>query len=180
MKHARSLAPMLLPLLFGSVAAAPPPGSTNIGDTAEFIARKQRDAQSSEAALAPIRSVAELSVFLQSRKTSPFDALGERSRKLLVESLVFTGQGLGSYRYREIEAELTPRQAYELLSLFGAQRTVGYLRFSHGSAEERAAVAKLAPIFLDDHRGYRCTPPATCVVASDHICIGANCGTFPP
>lgn len=180
MKSVRSLAPSLLLLLIGSVAQADLPEPENFKETAEFIAREQRETQASEAALATIRSAADLSAYLQSRKASPFDALGERSRKLLVESLVFTDQGLGSYRYREIETELTPRQAYELLGLFGAQRTVGYLRFSRGSAAERAAVAKLAPIFREDHRGYRCTPPATCVVASDHICIGANCGTFPP
>lgn len=172
---------MVLALLIAGPSAWAQDGDTaRLKETADFVAQTQRDTQRGEIALAPIRSTSELASYLQAHKTSPFDALSERSRKLFMESLVFTDQGLGSYRYRELEAELSPRQAFELLSLFGAQKTMGYLQFSNGSAKEHAAVAKLAPIFLDDHKGYRCIPPATCVLASDHICIGANCGMYPP
>ncbi|GMV32155.1 MAG: hypothetical protein AMXMBFR59_42800 [Rhodanobacteraceae bacterium] len=169
-----------LALLAGSSAWAQHSAPPEMKEAADFIAQKQREAQRSEIALAPVRSMAELLSYLRAHKTSPFDALSARSRKLFIESLVFTDQGLGSYRYRELEAELSPRQAFELLSLFGAQRTVGQLQFLSGSAKEKAAAAKLAPIFFDDHKGYRCLPPATCVLTSDHICIGANCGMYPP
>lgn len=93
---------------------------------------------------------------------------------------MFTEQGLASYRYREIELELTPRQAYELLSLFGVESTVGYLDFRNATPEERIAAAKLAPILLEDHKGYRCVRPATCDEALSSICIGANCGMYTP
>lgn len=162
---------------FGSATAVP--NSASFSETAEFVAEKERDARVGESLLSPIRTSAELSAYLQLHKTSPFNALSKRSQQLFVESLVFTENGLASYRYRELESELTPRQAFELLSLFGAQKTLGYLQFAQASSEESNAAAKLAPVLLDDHKGYRCVPPATCQSSMDHICIGANCGMYP-
>lgn len=167
-------------VVFASASWSQGDNPAALQDTAEFIAQKERDVTAGQSSLAPIRSASDLKTYLQSGKGDAFQALSERSLKLFVESLVFTERGLASYRFRELESELTPRQAFELLSLFGVQKTVGYLRFPRASAAERDAIAKLAPIFFDDHKGYRCFPPATCVLTSDHICIGANCGMYPP
>jgi hypothetical protein len=152
----------------------------SLEEAAEFLSKKDADAKIGESMLAPIRSTTELETYLQSRKVSPFSSLSERSQRLFLESLVFTEKGLASYRYRELEEELTPRQAFELLSLFGAQKTIAQLRFLQSSPEELEAMAKIAPVLNDDHRGYRCVPPATCLAAMDMICIGVNCGMFPP
>lgn len=126
---------LLLPWLVLSVVA-PDAGAQSkapvaIGKTAKPVAQEQPDVRRSDISLARIRSAEALDRYLRTHETSPLDALSERSRKLFVESLVFTDQGLGSYRYRELEAELSPRQAFELLSLFGAQKTVAQLDFSH-------------------------------------------------
>lgn len=126
---------LLLPWLALSVVG-PDAGAQNnapvaIGETAKTSAQEQPDVRRSDISLARIRSAEALDRYLRTHETSPFDALSEQSRKLFMESLVFTDQGLGSYRYRELEAELSPRQAFELLSLFGAQKTVAQLDFSH-------------------------------------------------
>lgn len=175
-----SLALLPVLLVVGAAAMAQKtPETVNLDVAAEFIAQKERDAARSESSLAPIRSRSELATYLQQRQTTPFDALSSRSRRAFVDGLMFTESGLASYRYRELELELTPRQAFELLSLFGAQKTVGRLDFANASTEERQALAKMAPVLLDDHKGYRCVPPATCQSSMDHICIGANCGIYP-
>lgn len=180
MRSFSSLAALLVVSAFACAASAQNSNPNAFSEAADFVAQKERDSKIGESALAPIRSASDLNAYLSSRKTSPLSALSDRSRKIFVESLVFTEHGLASYRFRELESELTPRQAFELLSLFGVQKTVGYLRFEQASAEEREAVAKLAPIFFEDHKGYRCVPPATCQASMDNICIGANCGMYPP
>lgn len=38
--------------------------------------------------------------------------------------MVFSDKGLASFSYAELEAELTPTQIYEIMSLFGLQRLV--------------------------------------------------------
>lgn len=126
---------LLLPWLVLSVVAPDAGAQSNapvaIGETANPAAQEQREGRRNDISLARIRSAADLDRYLRTHETSPLDALSEPSRKRFVESLVFTDQGLGSYRYRELEAELSPRQAFELLSLFGAQKTVAQLDFSH-------------------------------------------------
>lgn len=182
MKIVSSLATFLVLIALSFAALAQEPLSStekSLDAIIEFAAQNERGAQVGENLLAPIRSRGELAAYLQSRKESPFNVLSQRSLQLFVDSLVFTEHGLASYRYRELESEMSPRQAFELLSLFGAQKTLSNLHFANASAEERQAQAKLAPVLLDDHKGYRCVPPATCQSSMDHICIGANCGMYP-
>lgn len=123
--------PGLLLLALVPDAAAQRSAAAAAGETAKPVAPERRDVRRDDIALSRIRSAADLDSYLQAHETSPLDALSEPSRKRFVESLVFTDQGLGSYRYRELEEELSPRQAFELLSLFGAQKTVARLNFSH-------------------------------------------------
>lgn len=181
MKNVYSFAASLLLIFVGGTALAQNTASSSgLAEAAEVVAKKELDSRASETFLAPIRSQAELETYLGQRKTSPFNALSPRSLKLFLDSLVFTEKGLASYRYKELEAELSPRQAVELLSLFGAQKTVSSLDFAQASAAEKEAVAKIGPIFNEDHKGYRCVPPATCMAAMDMICVGANCGMYTP
>lgn len=125
------LLPWLVLSVVGPNAAAQSNAPVAIGETANPAAQEQREVRRNAISLARIRSAADLDSYLRTHETSPLDALSEPSRKRFLESLVFTDQGLGSYRYRELEAELSPRQAFELLSLFGAQKTVAQLDFSH-------------------------------------------------
>jgi hypothetical protein len=87
--------------------------------------------------VAPITSAAQLEAYLQVPGRSPLDALSPRSRQRFIESLTFSSSGLSTYRYSDIERELTPREAYALVSLFGVQESLATLHF-HKTDDVRA------------------------------------------
>jgi hypothetical protein len=140
-------------------------------DLTNMESQKSAERQQAQIALAPIHSEAELKEFLANRKQSPLDALSPRAQKRFIESLTFNRAGITSFSYEDIR-NLSPRQAYAILSLFGAQETVSYIRFEAGDAIERAAPGLLRPVVpFDDHPGYRCTPPYTCTQTLNAICL---------
>ena len=96
---------------------------------------KQRDSLIVETMLAPIRSRADLDQYLKAHPESPFDAFSRRAFERFVDSLTFNDIGLTGYRTAEIESDLTPRQAYAILSLFGVQKTISSLEFEHADDE---------------------------------------------
>jgi hypothetical protein len=152
----------------------------SIDEVTKMVADKEAAQRAGQVALAPIRSDAELADYLKSHRASPLDAFSRAARAKFLDSLVFTDRGLGSYRTADIEAELTPRQANAILSLFGVQDSMAQLDFVHGSEAERQAAKSIGPIINEDHREYRCMIPATCIFAMSMICIGQNCGGGVP
>jgi len=120
--------------------------------------------------LAPVKSESDLYKVLD--KKSALDLLSEPAKQRFIESLVFTVNGLGGFKYDELEAELTPTQIYRVLSLFGAQQYTS----SFGSARvETSADAMLISIqsgsaskgFLE---GYFCQSKGTCQSADNFAC----------
>ena len=97
--------------------------------------REPRDARSRDMRQAPIRSMADLSRYLDEHASSPFDAFSDRARELFVESLTFNEVGLTGFRTAEVESELTPQQAHAVLALFGVQGTVPSLQFESRTEE---------------------------------------------
>ena len=157
------------------VLAASNSSVVSLDEVTKLVGNHEAGMRAAESALAPIRSQSDLDEYLSMHSISPFGALSKRSLQLFVDSLVFTEHGLASYRTAEIESELTPRQAYAILSLFGVQQSLAQLRFHLGTPDELEALRNIGPIIDDDHPEYRCQPPATCITAMNTICIGQNC-----
>ena len=149
--------------------------AVSLDDVTKLVGDKEAAIRAAESTLAPIRSRSDLSEYLSTHATSPVTALSQRSAKLFLDSLVFTEYGLASYRTAEIESELTPRQAYAILSLFGVQQSIAQLQIRAGTPEELEALHNIGPVIDDDHADYRCQPPATCLSTMAAICIGQNC-----
>lgn len=87
--------------------------------------------QKSDSGLVPIRSAAQLSEYLETHPSSPLDAFNKRARKLFLDSLTFSEKGLTGFRLQEIQSELTPSQAFDILSFFGVQSVIESLQFEH-------------------------------------------------
>ena len=77
--------------------------------------------------IAPIRSSAELDLYLAQHRNSPLHQLRPDLRQRFIESFVFTKKGLASYSYLPLE-RLSVTEAYRLLSLFGVQSSIGGIR----------------------------------------------------
>lgn len=141
----------------------------------------ERDRQSVENALAPIRSRGDLQRYIVKPNIgeTPFRYLSSQSLDLFVESLTFTPRGLASFRYAELEAELTPSQIYEVLSLFGVQYLTPQFRYARVETELDQRILEM-PTIMKDYKDHYCNPPATCDAYAQRICIGENCGMQEP
>ncbi|RUL70969.1 hypothetical protein [Dyella choica] len=82
------------------------------------------------ARLAPIKSIKDLNAYIARTPAadSPLDYLSPEAKNRFISSLQFNGKGITSFSYADLEAELTPSQIYKLLSLFGMQRTVPFMK----------------------------------------------------
>ena len=128
---------------------------------------------------APIKTETDLRDYLatSTEGSTRFDALSPGARQRFVQSLVFTEKGLASFDYRDIQSELTASEIYQLLSLFGAQRSTGVIPSPRVETPTDAAIMDLVielPPFAD-YPDYECKSRATCSGRVGSICIGANC-----
>ncbi|GLQ89131.1 hypothetical protein [Dyella flagellata] len=82
------------------------------------------------ARLAPIKSIKDLTAYMArtSAADSLLNLLSPAAKNRFLSSLQFNEKGITSFSYADLEAELTPSQIYELLSLFGIQRTVPLMK----------------------------------------------------
>lgn len=132
--------------------------------------------------LAPIKSARDLDQHLAAQlgRGSPLDALSAHARERFLGSLSFNGGGLTGYRYDDVEAELSVTQAFELLSLFGAQDTVRILQLRQTTDRDsrlQALYAKGDQHVAADHFNYRCISHATCEFGRNYICM-SGCATY--
>jgi len=84
------------------------------------------------------------------------------------------GYGVASFRYQEIQDELTPTEAYKLLSLIGFQSAVSELLHSRIQTETDYQILA-DPQPLDGIREGQCTGPATCRELFGWWCHVASC-----
>ncbi len=122
---------------------------------------------------APIHTEAQLADHLRTLSpTSPLADLSATARERFIESLRFNDAGLVSYNYQDIEKELTATQAYRLLALLGAQRTIGLLgNVKVETVDDASIMADAARLPPDDHQGYACSGRATCTTSMHSICM---------
>ena len=100
---------------------------TQIDDAVEVAAEIAADQASIDLAVAPLRSMKDVRSHLRSTPNSPLFALPPVLRKQFIESLVFTGHGLGSYSFVPLSKGLSVSDAYKLLALFGAQSSIAFI-----------------------------------------------------
>lgn len=131
---------------------------------------------------APINSLKQLDDHLRAlSKESPLSLLSDAARTRFVTGLRFGEQGLASYDYEPITSELTVSQAYRVLSLFGAQRTLSLLPdLRVSSPEDRNVLGSTdSALFqnpnpvIDDYPGYACAGRATCSESMHSICMSS-------
>jgi hypothetical protein len=115
----------------GVVVAAP---TTRTSGTGDQVSDKPHVAKVHPAV---IRSMADLSRYLEEHRSSPFDAFSKRALDLFIASLTFNDFGLTGFRTTEVESELTPGEALAILSLFGVETTISSLQFEHRDDEDR-------------------------------------------
>ncbi|MFA0923567.1 hypothetical protein [Xanthomonas fragariae] len=80
-----------------------------------------------ELANAPVNSQEKLISYLSANPSSVFFKLPASAQESFKSSLVFTDKGLASYYYESLTKYLTTKQIYQLLSLFGAQKTISFI-----------------------------------------------------
>jgi hypothetical protein len=111
--------------------------------------------------------------YYASRELVPGDllnAFNARAAQRFITSLTFNQMGLTSFSYADLQ-DLRPRQAYAILSLFGAQDVTATIDFQAADETERLALQSLRPLIVMDYQNYRCAPPATCWANSFTICL---------
>lgn len=183
---------ILIPLVFAADAVAGQDTGGNHHSEAsinavEDAAVSYREAQRNRAlAVAPIRSEDDLfdhlSKLPSSETGSPFLYFSEKGRSRFVDSLKFGDGGLASFDYSSIQRELTVRQAYELLGLFGFQDIAASIPGLEVKDEADRAILKEGDadfVPLADYKDYECIGMATCAASNKHICIGVNCKMEP-
>lgn len=145
-------------------------------------------------ALAQIRSKDNLDSHLAVAHiiNSPILYLSDKARTRFLESLEFSENGLASFDYRDLQRELTASQIYEVLSLFGMQKTIRSIPHLRVASDLDKAVIDAAYLPLscntpgpvlpgaggfcdDDHwHNYVCRSPGTCSGRNGSICT-SNC-----
>ena len=130
-----------------------------------------QDQEDVDPASAQIQSATDLDIYLRNTPHSPLDRLSTTAKQRFLESLVFTDNGLGSYRFSDLEAELSPTELYQILSLFGVERTTPLLTGSRIlSDSDRVLMLRKE----EDHKGYKCAGPGWCSSDLNSICT-SNC-----
>jgi hypothetical protein len=79
--------------------------------------------------VARIETAAQFEQYLHQASRTPLDALSTEAKQRFIASLRFSSKGLSTYRFDDIEHELTRREAYALTSLFGVEESVSRLHF---------------------------------------------------
>jgi hypothetical protein len=141
------------------------------------------EAQEMANALAPVKSRLDLVRYMANNRNNPdnpLNALSPRSKQRFVSGLRFGDSGLASFSYAELEASnLTVKQAYRLLGLFGVESVTGQLRGLRREDPVDTLIMKKSVEIIEDGgstlKDHWCISRATCAPASTYHCILANC-----
>lgn len=121
--------------------------------------------------LAPIKSAQHL-VKLNT-EDSPLQTLPQEARQPFLDSLTFNEHGLTGFNYHILETQLTARQIYKILALFGAQHLIQ-------NFQQAEVISSLDHLLLEqdfqpngDHYNYECASRATCAYAQQRICMSS-------
>ena len=128
--------------------------------------------------VAPIKSDAELRSYLASPQfhSSPLKHLSGWGRERFINSLAFNENGLTSFRYEDLRAELTVTQIYHVLSLFGAQSLTPLIRGAKSTTAMDFSIMGIGdtgPGMYRDYPDYACKAKATCTRSYGDICMSS-------
>ncbi len=129
--------------------------------------------------LAPVKSKADLDQYQEQLRQnpearSPLNLLSPAARDRFLNSLVFTDRGLGGYQYRDLQAQLTASQIYQLLSLFGAQHTTSLLKGARVESKADQIIMENDFEIVQppaDYKDMECVSRATCGPRLNYICM---------
>lgn len=127
---------------------------------------------------APVKSEADLALYKahERYRGTPLETMPAASRQRFLGSLVFHESGLASFDYTDLRNHLSAGEIYEVLAIFGAQRSAsaipGYV--------ERAEASGVRPPVDDgelpvDYSDMVCSARASCTPWPGGVCIGNNC-----
>jgi len=123
--------------------------------------------------LAPVKNRGDLNKLLKT--DSALDLLSEPAKNRFTDSLIFSKNGLSGFNYVDLEAELTPKEIYQILSLFGAQQYISI--FENARIETSADYLLVSPqsgqVSKDFKLGHWCKS-GKCVEAKGYACT-SNC-----
>lgn len=127
------------------------------------------------ASLAPIKSREDLQRYMAATLAdlNPMSRLSPAGKQRFLDSLVFNDEGaLAGFRYGDLEAELSVSEIYRIMSLFGAQHTVGLMAKARVvSKEDRQIRSAPGMSLMADHAGYACVSRANCYQSPGFICM---------
>ncbi len=81
--------------------------------------------------VAPIKTVAALHRYLENTASSPLDRLAPDARQRFLRSLSFSKDGVSGFQYSELSS-LSASEVYQVLSLFGLERTAARIKPAPG------------------------------------------------
>lgn len=173
---------LLVSMIFVGTLLAEDHATPN-ADVSQLIRQQALLDQDIALELAPIKSSVELQQHIRSLgKNSPLSWLSTPARKRFIGSLRFNEKGITSFKYEDLQAELTASQIYQVLSLFGAQHTVAMMRNARVESPVDEQIMEplmgpsgpLCPSQPCDYDGYECAKKATCATNINTICM-RNC-----
>ncbi|QAU24123.1 hypothetical protein EO087_09075 [Dyella sp. M7H15-1] len=157
------------------------------------VSASQYVMQSNEIAakLAPVKAIDDLKACIARTPvdSSPLNYLSPAAKSRFLSSLQFNEKGVSSFSYADLEAEMTPSQIYEVLSLFGIQRTVSFMKRARVMNDTDRLIMGMPnaplgqcnggnmpglPLPGCDHDGYRCVGHGSCAQSMSMICT-SNC-----
>jgi hypothetical protein len=123
---------------------------------------------------APIKSSSDLQAHLamMPKALSPIEKLSPGAKRRFLAGLVFNENGLVSYDYSDLAAELPASDVYRVMSLFGAQRTVPLIKGlrTEGGADKLVTDIPVSGM-EDDHESYQCIGGHNCKYSPGMICM---------
>jgi len=143
------------------------------------------------AATAPIKSLADLYAHLHdgTKGMAALEKLPADAQRIFISSLTFNEKGLTGFNFQILEDSLRVEEAYDLLSLFGFQHTVGLMPGLRADTNTDLLIQQAVGLpprsgdaakpnyeykGYDDHSEYECIRPATGQSAGGRICT-SNC-----
>ena len=159
------------------------PENVSVESVANYLGELQQRQNKLDFLLAPIKSENDLTRHLQDiQHSSPLDKLSPGGKQHFLASLRFNENGLVSYDYSDLRAEMTASEIYQVLSLFGAQHTATMIKDARIVDEaDKLILTSPQPNSIivrcvdegcgGDHQGYFCSGLHTCSKALDQICM---------
>lgn len=122
-------------------------------------------------AFAPIKSMEDLQEI--SKNPSPLDYFSAAGRENFINGLAFNEKGVISINYSDISVELTPSEAYEVLSLFGLQSITPSIPGLASRYPNDKLVMDIQPQMMCK-QDMSCVSRGTCGPDA-HYCCTSNC-----